>query len=602
VPRRLPLGLTDFFPGEPAYGVLLRTAELNGLSAADALEMIAGERRLFFSTRSTDAILGEVGENFSDIVQKSTPQFEGRRYVHVNGERLSERLHWIRAVRRLCPQCLVESPHHRVWWDSSAITACPVHAVELEDRCRVAGCGCKIGWASGSITKCENGHDLTRACRSVPASEMSAEAYIAGRLGLPGYVPVRFLDGVYLDETIELMDKVGRAAIDGNHMKMPTILRLGISRRATILKGFEILRRDEIGFEDFLDSVAQSNTGDCVSRSLMTRYGWFFAWLSHRPRSQINDRLLALMMHHAKGHVPNKAHDDPFLPLSLAAQHLNISTWRLRRLLTALGLVRAHHRQGVKLGVQRVHVEQIRSLLHGASTVAEAGRRIGESQEILIRLVKCGILATAFRASTVGHNSYLLKKADLDELIHRLTDGVPKVAVVPEGLKSLGRIVSRTNMPQTEIIGLILAGKLRPAARLAHAPPISGLYFHCDEAHAAYLSEARTALTLQAAATEIGIHHNGLRDLLRANYIKSERRVNSKCRVVAIGRAELDRFKANYAAGTEFAQILGTCASEASTRLIQLGLQPAISRDRCRKLFFYRKDIKALLSRLASPQ
>lgn len=157
-------------------------------------------------------------------------------------------------------------------------------------------------------------------------------------------------------------------------------------------------------------------------------------------------------------------------------------------------------------------------------------------------------------------------------------------------------------MPQTEIIRLVLARKLRPAARLAGAPPISGLYFRCNEAHAAYLSDAQTALTLEAAATEIGIHHGGFRDLLRCNYIKSERQVGSKCRVVAISRDELDRFKAKYAPGTEFSQILGTCASEASTRLIQLGLQPAISRDKCRKLFFYRKDIEALLSRLGSPR
>lgn len=597
MPCKLPLGPTEFFPGEPAYGVLLRTAELNGLSATDALEMICGERRLFFSTRSTNAILGEVGAEFSDIIQKSTPRFEGRRYVHVNGERLSERLHWMRGVRRRCPQCLVDSPHHRVWWDSSAITACPLHAVELEDRCLVAGCECKIGWTSGSITRCENGHDLTEPCRSVLASELAAEIYIAGRLGLPGYGPVRFLDGAHLDEAIELMDKIGRAAIHGNHMKMPTSLSFGMLRRTTILKGFEILCRGEIGFGDFLESIAQNNIDD-VSRSLTVRYGWFFTWLSHRPRSQLHDRLLALMMHHAKGHVPTKAYDDPFLTLSLAAKHLSISTWRLRRLLTGFGLVRAHQRRGVKLGIQRVHIEQVRSLLHGGSTVAEAARRIGERQEILIRLVRCGILATALRAETVGRNIYVLKKADLDELIDHLTEGVPQVTAAPEGLMPMGRIVIRTCMPRTEIIRLVLARKLRPAARLAGAPPISGLYFHCNEVHAAYLSEAQTALTLNAAATEIGIHHGGFRDLLRGNYIKSERRVGSKCRVVAISRDELDRFKARYAAGTEFAQILGTNAPNTSTRLIQLGLQPAISRDKCRKLFFYRKDVEALLSRL----
>ena len=75
----------------------------------------------------------------------------------------------------------------------------------------------------GLLTKCEAGHDLTVFCHAAPASELFAEAYIAGRLGLPGYDPVPFLDGAYLDDAIELMDKVGRAAIGGNCITMPTI-------------------------------------------------------------------------------------------------------------------------------------------------------------------------------------------------------------------------------------------------------------------------------------------------------------------------------------------------------------------------------------------
>ena len=70
------------------------------------------------------------------------------------------------------------------------------------------------------------------------------------------------------------------------------------------------------------------------------------------------------------------------------------------------------------------------------------------------------------------------------------------------------------------------------------ARKISGLYFHCNEAHAAYLSETRTALTSEAAASEIGIHHGDSAHWFRA--ITSKRsRVASKCRVVAISRVEL---------------------------------------------------------------
>jgi Domain of unknown function (DUF4268) len=295
-----------------------------------------------------------------------------------------------------------------------------------------------------------------------------------------------------------------------------------------------------------------------------------------------------------------KASDDPFLPIARAAKQLNISLSRLRRILRALGLVRADRRQGISLGIQREHVERIRSILHDGASLKEAATRIGENPEALYRLIRCGILPTAFRAGTEGHAAHILKEADVDELIDRLTDGVPQVAAPPGSLMSLRGIVRTTKMEHAEIIRLILAGKLKPAARLAGAPPISGLYFHFNEVYAAYLSETRTALTSEAAASEIKLHSEEFRKLLQGNYIKGESRVESKRRFVAISRVELDRFKAKYAAAPEFAQILGTKATRASTRLVQLGLQPAIARDKCRKLFFYREDVEALLSRLTT--
>jgi hypothetical protein len=235
-------------------------------------------------------------------------------------------------------------------------------------------------------------------------------------------------------------------------------------------------------------------------------------------------------------------------------------------------------------------------MLHGSTSLEEAARRIGENAHVLTQLIKSGILATAIRAGTKGYAAPILKTAAVDELIERLIDGVPLVKALPDGLMSLQRVGRATRMQHAEIIRLILAGKLKPAARLTGGPPISGLAFHYNEARAAYLSDTRTTLTSNSAAREIGSNSEGFRALVKANYIKGESRVESKRRFVAISRVELDRFKEKYAPGSEFAEILGTNAPHASTRLIQLGLKPAITE--CRKLFFYRNDVEALLSRL----
>jgi hypothetical protein len=110
----------------------------------------------------------------------------------------------------------------------------------------------------------------------------------------------------------------------------------------------------------------------------------------------------------------------------------------------------------------RVHVDKIRSMLHGGSTLKEAALRIGEKQEVLIRLVKRDMLPTAFRAGPEGYAAHILKEADVDELIDSLTDGVPQVAIIPRRLMSLRRISNITFMRQAEIIRLILDENLKP--------------------------------------------------------------------------------------------------------------------------------------------
>jgi hypothetical protein len=363
-----------------------------------------------------------------------------------------------------------------------------------------------------------------------------------------------------------------------------------------MLKGFEILKRGEIGFEEVVSSITRNNMGHSISRSLTPRYGWLNHRLRKGPRSWIHNRLLELMVHHAKGHVPTPAPDDPFVAICYAAKQLEIHPMRLRRILKALGLIRAERRQGALLGIRREHVEKVRSILQEGTSLKEAAIRIGESQRALIRLMQGGLLPTAFRAGTEGHNAHILKKADVDELLARLNQGVPHVTVPPNDSMPLASVVRATRIPHVEIISLVLATRLRPAARLVGAPPVSGLYFHEGEVRAAYLAGTRTAFTFEEAAKEIGVNSKGFGDLLRGEYIKREIRVTTRGLAV-ISRLELDRFKSKYAAASEFAEILATSATRAYTRLVQLGLQPAIKRDKCRKLFFYRKDVEALLSR-----
>lgn len=58
---------------------------------------------------------------------------------------------FIQKGRRACPQCLVESNHHRDIWDFQFVRSCPVHRVRLLAACP---CGRALDWYTGAFHYC----------------------------------------------------------------------------------------------------------------------------------------------------------------------------------------------------------------------------------------------------------------------------------------------------------------------------------------------------------------------------------------------------------------------------------------------------------------
>ena len=88
--------------------------------------------------------------------------------------------------RKVCPQCLSESGHHRAFWDLSFIAICPVHRVELIDQCR--SCGGWLRWLGRDLTRCGGrgclGGDLTRMpANPVPDEDVRGTRTVHGLLG-----------------------------------------------------------------------------------------------------------------------------------------------------------------------------------------------------------------------------------------------------------------------------------------------------------------------------------------------------------------------------------------------------------------------------------
>jgi hypothetical protein len=593
--RKFPFWLTDVEPGEPAHGALLRIAALNGFSVTDAITTLGGDAAKLYSAKTTECILREIGPALSATVQLSTPSYSGRKHIYVNNERLFQVRHWHLSTRRRCPKCLADLPYHRIWWDCKALTTCPIHAIELEDRCAFEGCGCKITWTSGGLLICRNGHDLRFGSRPAPISEITCDAYIAGRLGFPDKRSVSFLDSSPLDEVIELIEGVGLAAIGGYRSRKPTIQSLGVPYRTVMLRGFQVLCDGELSFKILLDQIAQVSS----SRTFASRYGWLYQSIRSRPDSNLRTDLLSQFNSHARGHIPTAATDDPFLTAKQAAQELNVSSRRVQRILTAKGFLSAPRGNSRFLGIKREHVSVAHDLLTSGHSLKDTARHLRERRQILGQLISAGLLPTALRSGTARCGSHIIERSEVDALVDRLTQGVQEISSVAPGSTVLRKLVPATNMKYSEILRLVLEGKLKPEGRLAGAAPLSGLVFNIKRTQAAYIADTRTALTQEAAAKELGIKFEELCSLIRGKHIEGEWRVESKRRYFAIAQSEIDRFKSEYATASEFAQDLQTSETRAWLRLIQLGLKPKISVNKRNRLFFSRVEVETRLAHFA---
>lgn len=81
--------------------------------------------------------------------------------------------------RRMCPGCLSESAHHRIWWDLAIMSVCPVHGTLLLGAC--PSCRKPLRWWGGCA--CGNPILADAAAEELPDGELVATAAMQGLLG-----------------------------------------------------------------------------------------------------------------------------------------------------------------------------------------------------------------------------------------------------------------------------------------------------------------------------------------------------------------------------------------------------------------------------------
>lgn len=87
--------------------------------------------------------------------------------------------------RRVCPECLKESPHHRLIWNFRFVQVCTKHRVRLISQCPVCADpkARPLDWRVKDITKCRNDHDVTSAAATAADEyELPGQQYLEDML------------------------------------------------------------------------------------------------------------------------------------------------------------------------------------------------------------------------------------------------------------------------------------------------------------------------------------------------------------------------------------------------------------------------------------
>ncbi len=178
--RALPLRIAPIID-ESLAGYIVRLAERNAFERVGWLLDLAGiptGRSMFFEPDL---------KRLSGLARVPVTALECMRIGEGTGGdclfrgRPIRRIHVRTRDRRLCPGCLVESPHVRRCWDLSVVQVCPRHLLRLIERCEA--CGKAISWLNPSICHCRCGFDLRcGATESVLADHVGATRLLVDML------------------------------------------------------------------------------------------------------------------------------------------------------------------------------------------------------------------------------------------------------------------------------------------------------------------------------------------------------------------------------------------------------------------------------------
>ena len=586
-----PLRVTPY-SDEPAHALLVRTAARNGTSMFSTVfkrcGILYGRGVALVDVGLVAYLCGAEPEALERASARRSPDEVSLLGQSLRNEHLGG---WF---RRWCPLCLQEEPYHRVWWDISYLTCCPVHNVELVGRCE---CGKPLVHGGQGITHCKEEHDLrTVACTPVDPSELAAERYIVRRLLGRPRARSDLLDAVSLGQAIHVMERLGRAALAEDLDVEGARKVVGIRR--LLSTGFDVVSTLPNGFDVILDRLLASRTDDQL-RSIGSAYGTLRTWIFDRARQSPDCPLIAALKDRITVHaaanfvsptrmVIDDRPTDGVIGTDVATR-CGLPYQTFLRLAQTLGFDIQMPRARRPALVPAAQVETIVDRITGLRTMKQVQDSLGVTQARVIDFADRGWLPYVCRpydrANPKGKrgdrpdrplrerppNTWFFESDAARAFMQSLEEKVQAKTSAPAG--DLVDVLWLTRMftSTVAVIELVLAGKL-PIRKIDLARPgLQGYLLSRAEAGALLKLARRQGQPLRAAAPLAGLNYNQLRSCVNAGLVETSGSGTS----LSVTDEAIAAFKATYVRATELAETFGVKDSRLVIRYLrEHGVEP----------------------------
>ncbi|MGR9400150.1 TniQ family protein [Rhizobium leguminosarum] len=590
--------LAPFNAGETITSHASRLAAASGYESANAYARAFGFSFGGLAMGKTTDIL-----SFAQAVDRHVDLFEdgivrSDNKVHImRGERLSSG-QVDRKRLRFCSLCLAEDEKSgagrrgfrafgRLLWQVIAVRACPCHNVALNT---FGAFGAPPDYDFSAMLRAYSGAVERTNLFSMPPDPL--QTYVVKRLCREPHDRI-WLDEMSMHDAIALTEIVG--AISRHGVQKDVSLLDGIELSRCAAQGFEILRRGEQAFRDFVFSLLHSEAGAGGS----TWGGGRLGQLNSLLYFSVDDfeGIVRGIIRDAGGNAMLAAgwRPPPSSVASIAAEH-DVDAVRLRGLLADAGVIERRHSPIVP---RLIAIDDSLGAIFAAELKKtcnrpEARKHLGASSAVFDGLAMHYDLQAQPWAITDRPQRYTRSRfltVEIERISADLQAAITTESAAQQWME-IEEVARFAESTVEEVLLLLLGGNLLSVACKAEGPArFQDIRLDPDDVLRQLSLMSRGALSLAAVAKKISASEKSVEVLIARKMIRSLRKGSARTasfeRVVQ--RREVARFDECFATLKRLASIYRKPPSTVRRRLVAQGAEPAMVIEGV--LFYRRHDI-----------